>query len=120
MRITAIRAYRVELPLHEGSYKWSGGNAVSVFDSTVVAIDTDAGITGYGEICPLGPAYLAAYAEGARTGIAEIAPHLIGIDPTQLAPLNRRMDQALRGHPYAKSAIDMAAWDILGKASGQS
>ena len=62
MRITAIRAYQIDLPLHEGSYKWSGGNAVTVFDSTVVAIDTDQGITGWGEVCPLGPAYLPAYA----------------------------------------------------------
>jgi L-alanine-DL-glutamate epimerase-like enolase superfamily enzyme len=118
MRITGISAYRVELPLQEGSYKWSGGNSVEVFDSTVVAIETDAGLTGYGEICPLGPAYLAAYAAGARTGIAEIAPHLLGLDPTQLQVMNRRMDQALRGHPYAKSALDMACWDLLGKAAG--
>ena len=94
MKITAVRAYRIELPLHEGSYKWSGGNAVSVFDSTVVAVDTDAGITGWGEICPLGPAYLPAYAEGARTGIREIAPQLIGADPTALGVLNVRMDAA--------------------------
>jgi cis-L-3-hydroxyproline dehydratase len=120
MRIIGISAYRVELPLHEGSYKWSGGNSVEVFDSTVVAIRTDAGVTGYGEICPLGPAYLAAYAAGARTGIAEIAPHLLGLDPTQLQVMNRRMDQALRGHSYVKSALDMACWDVLGKASGQS
>jgi len=119
MRITGISAYRVELPLHEGSYKWSGGNSVQVFDSTVVAIQTDAGLTGYGEICPLGPAYLAAYAAGARAGIAEIAPHLLGVDPTQLQVINRRMDQALRGHPYAKSALDMACWDLLGNATGQ-
>jgi L-alanine-DL-glutamate epimerase-like enolase superfamily enzyme len=119
MRITQIDAYRVELPLHEGSYKWSGGNAVSVFDSTVVAVSTDAGITGYGEICPLGPAYLPAYANGARTGIRELAPHLIGLDPTQVAVINRRMDQAMRGHPYVKSPIDVACWDILGKACGQ-
>lgn len=119
MRITGISAYRVELPLHEGSYKWSGGNSVQVFDSTVVAIQTDAGLTGYGEICPLGPAYLAAYAAGARAGIAEIAPHLLGVDPAQLQVINRRMDQALRGHPYAKSALDMACWDLLGKATGQ-
>jgi L-alanine-DL-glutamate epimerase-like enolase superfamily enzyme len=120
MRIIGISAYRVELPLHEGGYKWSGGNSVEVFDSTVVALRTDAGITGYGEICPLGPAYLAAYAAGARTGIAEIAPHLLGLDPTKLQVMNRRMDQALRGHPYVKSALDMACWDVLGKASGQS
>ena len=89
-KITAIEAFQIDLPLHEGSYKWSGGNSVDVFDSTVVAIRTDAGITGYGEICPLGPAYLAAYAAGARAGIAEIGPHLLGLDPTQLQVVNRR------------------------------
>jgi L-alanine-DL-glutamate epimerase-like enolase superfamily enzyme len=118
MKITGIRVYQVDLPLHEGSYKWSGGNAVSVFDSTVVAVDTDAGITGWGEICPLGPAYLPAYARGARAGIAELAPQLIGADPLALGTLNERMDSAMRGHPYVKSAIDMACWDMLGQASG--
>jgi cis-L-3-hydroxyproline dehydratase len=119
MRITGILAYRVELPLHEGAYKWSGGNEVRVFDSTVVAIETDQGITGYGEICPLGSAYLPAYATGARTGIGELAPNLIGWNPTELGAINRRMDQAMRGHPYVKSALDMACWDILGKAARQ-
>jgi cis-L-3-hydroxyproline dehydratase len=120
MRITNIRAFRVDLPLHEGSYKWSGGNSVDVFDSTVVEIQTDTGVSGYGEVCPLGPAYLPAYATGARTGIAEIAPRLLGLDPTQLGVINQAMDRAMRGHPYVKSALDMACWDVLGKASGQS
>ena len=69
MKITAIRAYQIDLPLHEGSYNWSGGNTVSVFDSTVVAVETDDGLVGWGEVCPLGPAYLPAYARGARVGI---------------------------------------------------
>ena len=120
MKIRCINAYQVDLPLHEGSYNWSGGKSVSVFDSTIVAVETDEGITGYGEVCPLGPFYLPAYAEGARTGIAELAPHLIGEDPTQLLPLNQRMDIVLKGHPYVKSAIDIACWDIIGKVSGQS
>src|SRR6266702_2416967 len=81
MKITKIIAYRVELPLHEGSYKWSGVKAVSVFDSTVVRIDTDAGIAGFGEVCPLGPFYLPAYARGVRAGIAELGPHLLGENP---------------------------------------
>jgi L-alanine-DL-glutamate epimerase-like enolase superfamily enzyme len=119
-KITKIEAFQVDLPLHEGSYKWSGGNSVEVFDSTVVAVHTDRGVTGYGEICPLGPAYLPAYADGARAGIAELAPHLIEMDPTALSLVNDRMDQALRGHPYAKSPIDIACWDILGKLTGQS
>jgi len=118
VQITNIRAYKVELPLHEGSYKWSGGKSVSVFDSTIVEVRTDAGVSGWGEVCPLGPFYLAAYGPGARTGIGELAPHLIGEDPRELGRLNRRMDAALKGHPYVKSAIDMACWDILGKLAG--
>src|SRR6187455_2860584 len=99
MIITRILAYRVELPLAEGSYKWSGGKAVTVFDSTVVAVETDAGLTGYGEVCPLGPFYLPAYAAGVRAGLVELGPHLLGEDPIQLGKLNRRMDAALQGHP---------------------
>lgn len=118
MRITGINVYRVELPLHEGSYKWSGGRSVDVFDSTVVEVRTDGGLAGFGEVCPLGPAYLPAYAAGARTGIAELAPRLIGLDPTELGPINQVMDRSLRGHPYVKSALDMACWDILGKVCG--
>jgi L-alanine-DL-glutamate epimerase-like enolase superfamily enzyme len=119
MKIRRIAAYRVELPLHEGSYCWSGGKSVSVFDSTIVRVDTDEGVTGYGEVCPLGPFYLPAYASGARAGIAELAPHLLGQDPTQLGRLNRLMDAALKGHPYVKSPIDVACWDILGQVAGQ-
>jgi cis-L-3-hydroxyproline dehydratase len=119
MKITRIRAYRVELPLAEGSYKWSGGKAVAVFDSTIVAVETDAGITGHGEVCPLGPFYLPAYASGVRAGLAELGPHLLGGDPRQLGKLNRKMDAALQGHPYVKSGVDMACWDILGQVTGQ-
>jgi L-alanine-DL-glutamate epimerase-like enolase superfamily enzyme len=118
MRIRRILAYQVDLPLVEGNYRWSGGKSVSVFDSTVVQIDTDAGITGFGEVCPLGPFYLPAYARGARAGIAELGPHLLNEDPRELGKLDRRMDAALKGHAYVKSAIDMASWDILGKAAG--
>lgn len=117
MKITRVRAYRVLLPLHEGSYKWSGGKSVSVFDSTLVEVATDAGLAGWGEVCPLGPFYLPAYGPGARTGIAELAPHLLGQDPRELLALNQTMDRALKGHPYVKSAIDMACWDLLGKAT---
>jgi L-alanine-DL-glutamate epimerase-like enolase superfamily enzyme len=118
MGIRAIRAYRVELPLHEGSYKWSGGKSVSVFDSTVVEVETTEGITGWGEVCPLGPFYLPAYSEGVRAGIKELGPHLLGYDPCEVDVVNHRMDAALQGHPYVKSGIDMACWDILGKTAG--
>ena len=119
MKIRRVSVYQVDLPLHEGSYNWSGGKSVSVFDSTVVRVETDEpGIVGHGEVCPLGPVYLPAFAAGARAGIRELAPSLLGEDPTQLERLNGTMDRALKGHPYAKSAIDMACWDILGKVAG--
>ena len=89
MKISAIKTYRVELPLREGRYAWSNDNSVDVFDSTVVAIETDAEIIGYGECCPLGPAYLPAYAEGVRAGIREIGPKLIGLDPRRLVLFSR-------------------------------
>jgi L-alanine-DL-glutamate epimerase-like enolase superfamily enzyme len=119
MRITGISIYQVDLPLHEGSYRWSGGKSVEVFDSTIVRVETDEGLVGYGETCPLGPFYLPAYAAGARAGIAELAPALLGEDPLQPAVLQRRMEALLKGHPYVKSAIDIACWDLLGQACGQ-
>ncbi len=118
MKITRIFAHRVELPLHEGTYRWSGGKSVSVFDSTIVGVETDSGLIGYGEVCPLGPFYLPAYAEGVRSGLRELGPHLLGYDPRELSKLNHRMDAALKGHPYVKSGIDIACWDILGQATG--
>src|SRR4029079_8922760 len=116
MKIARILAYRVELPLHEVTYKWSGGKSVTFFDSTIVRVKTDTGLIGHGEVCPLGPAYLPAYAAGVRAGLAELAPHLVGEDPLQLERLNYRMDALLKGHPYVKSGVDMACWDILGQA----
>lgn len=115
MRIDRIRVWQVDLPLKEGRYSWSGGKSVDVFDSTIVAVDTDTGLTGYGEVCPLGPFYLPAYAAGVRAGIKELGPHLIGHNPLETDKINHLMDQCLQGHAYVKSGLDMACWDILGK-----
>ncbi len=119
MKITEIRVYQIDLPLLEGRYTWSDGRHVDVFDSTVVEVVTDSEFLGYGEVCPLGSFYLPAFAAGARAGIGELAQYLIGQDPTALGPLNVAMDTALLGHPYVKSAIDMACWDLLGKSCGK-
>jgi L-alanine-DL-glutamate epimerase-like enolase superfamily enzyme len=119
MKITELRVYQVDLPLLEGRYTWSDGRYVEVFDSTVVEIVTDSGLVGYGEVCPLGPFYLPAFGAGARAGIGELAQYLIGQDPTALGPINVVMDTALLGHPYVKSAIDMACWDLFGKSANK-
>jgi L-alanine-DL-glutamate epimerase-like enolase superfamily enzyme len=118
MKITRILVYQVDLPLREGSYTWSGSRRIDAYDSTVVRIETDEGLVGYGEACPLGAAYLPAYAGGVRAGLKELAPHLLGHDPTEVGVISRLMDRHLKGHPYVKSAIDIACWDILGHAAG--
>lgn len=118
LRITRVAAFRASLPLHEGAYRWGAGQAVQAFDATVVRVETDGGVCGHGESTPLGPAYLPAYAAGVRAGVAELAPHLLGQSPLHLTALNLTMDRALKGHPYVKSAIDVACWDILGKVAG--
>ena len=120
MKISVIRVYQVDLPLVEGRYSWSEGKFVEVFDSTIVEMITDDGQSGFGEVCPLGPFYLPAYGPGARAGIGELAATLLGQDPIAIGPMNRLMDKALLGHPYVKSAVDMACWDLLGKATGKS
>lgn len=118
-KIAKISVYQVDLPLVEGSYNWSEGKSVQIFDATVVEVCTDTGITGYGECCPLGPTYLPSYAEGCRAGIKVLAPSLIGENPLELLKLNEHMDKCLKGHPYVKSPIDIACWDILGKVTNQ-
>ncbi|WP_298965538.1 cis-3-hydroxy-L-proline dehydratase [uncultured Roseibium sp.] len=119
MKISAINVYQVDLPLKEGRYSWSNGNFVEVFDSTVVEVETDEGLKGYAECCPLGSAYLPSFARGVRAGLEELSPQLIGRNPLNIGDINRVMDAALRGHPYAKAPIDIACWDLLGKATGQ-
>ena len=116
MKITQISAWQVDLPLKEGRYNWSNGNSVSVFDSTVVEIKTDEDLYGYAECCPLGSAYLPSFAHGVRAGLTELAPHLIGCDPTNIQQINQVMDGALRGHPYAKAPIDIACSTISGQS----
>jgi len=108
MKIVSIAVYRTYLPLVDGSYAWADGKSVSEYDSTVVIVTTDTGVSGVGEAVPLGPNYLPSYAAGVRAGIRELGPRLIGEDPTQLTVLNHLMDYHLKGHPYVKTALDMA------------
>ena len=115
IKIKSIEVYKFNLPLKEGKYNWSHQSSVSVFDSTIVKINTNKDTFGFGETCTLGPAYLPAYPEGVREGIKKIGNSLIGIDPTNFTEVNFQMDRNLKGHNYVKSAIDMACWDIIGK-----
>jgi L-alanine-DL-glutamate epimerase-like enolase superfamily enzyme len=91
---------------------------IETVPSTVVRVTTSEGVEGFGEVCPLGPAYLPAHAGGARAALRELAPAVLGLDAGNLAAVNAAMDQALMGHGYAKSPIDTACWDVLGRSVG--
>lgn len=118
MKITRISVYQVDLPL-EHPYWLSGGRLkFECLDATFVKIETDAGITGWGEGTPWGHTYVPAHGPGIRAGIETMASFVLGLDPRRVLDVERAMDLALPGHLYAKSPIDMACWDIAGKAAG--
>ncbi|MER3457025.1 MAG: mandelate racemase [candidate division GAL15 bacterium] len=118
MRVRGVEVYGYELTYAHGRYVMSRGRAVERLSSTVVRLFTDDGLDGWGEVCPLGATYLPAFTDGARAALRELAPALVGADPTNLAEVHARMDSALAGHGYAKSPVDVACWDLLGKAAG--
>lgn len=117
MRIKEMRVYRHELSVVGGSYRLARAS-VSTLDTTIVEIRTDTDLAGYGETCPIGPVYQPHHALGARAALEEIGPHLIGLNPLQIDCVQDAMDEALNGHRYAKAAVDIALWDINGKAYG--
>lgn len=120
MKIARIDIYAYGLRYRHGSYAMSEGRVVAELSSTVVRLTTDDGLSGWGEACPLGTTYLPAHAEGARAALREMTPALLGADPREISLVRQRMDRALRGHDYAKSPVDIACWDLLGKATGCS
>lgn len=118
MKITAISLFPMELEL-EHPYRLSGGRLLfEKLDTTFVRVDTDDGLVGWGEGCPWGSTYLPAFPGGIRAAAAELAPAVLGLDPRRTDVVDAAMDQALPGHLYAKSPIDQACWDILGKSTG--
>lgn len=118
MKIERLDVYNFDLTYVHGTYVMSGGRKIALLHSTLVCITADNGLQGWGEVCPLGTTYLPAHAEGARAALSLLAPALLGVDPMNRAAVNDAMDAALSGHAYAKSPIDVACWDLTGRALG--
>ncbi len=116
MKITALRATPVNIPL-EAPYLWSYG-ALGGFSKTIVEVETDEGIIGLGE----GPS-----PGNVATILNQFAPRLIGRDPIDIAGCELRCLPSWRGVSTtidfatirAFGAVEMALWDIRGKAWGQ-
>lgn len=116
MKLTRISLWQVPLTSHE-TYYMADGKTCDTVESVVLRLDTDTGLSGWGEVCPI-PHYLPAYARGVAPAIEEMAPVLLGADPVGPEALMARLDAHLQGHAYAKSAIDIALWDLIGQAAG--
>ena len=116
MKIVRVSLWHVPLTSHETYYMADGKTCDTVL-SVVLRIDTDTGLSGWGETCPI-PHYLPAYARGIVPAVEEMAPLIIGADPVGPEALMERLDHHLQGHPYAKSALDIALWDITAQAAG--
>jgi len=96
----------------------SGGRVSTDQDSTVVRVETNDGLVGWGEQCVFTPSFLPGYGPATRAALGIVAPAVIGADPRQVDVVYARMDAAVKGYAYAKSAVDMACWDLLGKSTG--
>ncbi|MBI1386206.1 MAG: mandelate racemase [Rhizobiales bacterium] len=118
MKITRVRVFRTDLPYVGGAYVWGAGNAITVARASVVVIDTDSGLQGCGEFTPCGDNYMVAHSEGVEAAARILAPVLLGVDPRQVARIERLMDATIQGHGYAKAPFDAACWDILGQSLG--
>jgi len=114
--IAEIHIYQHDLPVKDGPYTMANAE-VWTLDTTLVRMVASDGTEGWGETCPVGPTYAEAHAGGARAALLEISQELIGM---RLWPmlLQRKMNSLLNGHNYAKAAIDIAAYDLLGKLLG--
>jgi len=115
VNITQLTVWRHELELKE-PYSYAG-TTLTAIPTVIVRLRTDNGLEGWGETCPLGATYQPAHADGAIAAIKEMGSVVLGGSALP-RPLGVRMDGALNGHAYAKAALDIAAWDILGKSTG--
>ena len=115
MKITKLSLWHLPLTSHE-PYYMADGKTCDTVESVIISVTTDAGITGWGEVCPI-PHYLPAYARGVAPALNELAPIILGADPIGPEAVMARAQDWLQGHVYAKSALDIALWDITGQAA---
>jgi len=115
MKITRITLWQIALSSHE-TYFMAEGKACATVESVVLRLDTNQGLSGWGEVCPI-PHYLPAYARGVVPATQEMAAVLLGADPIGPEALLAQLDAYLPGHAYAKSVIDIALWDLTAKAA---
>ena len=124
MRITKATVHVVALP-NRRHHTWASKMTAPIGRHAILRLGTDQGAEGWGE-APAGITWggsaMRYYGESPETVRAVAAGHLLpavaGCDPRQIAVIHARMDRAVKGHPYAKAMIDMACYDLAGRAMG--
>ena len=115
MKITRIRSVAVHGPRTRafGGVDRTALGPHAVSEHSIVFVETDAGITGFGEVCSV-------FKRRGRMLQVDLdlalAPAMLGEDPMRIAHVVRKLDAALDGSEEAKAGIEMALWDIKGKA----
>lgn len=115
MKITKISLYQKALPYCRGSLaigdlSENSNKQFNTFTTSVVIIETDEGLYGVGESCP----WVASNVNELEV-YNRLASCLLGADPLKIQEIGKNMDEVVLGNTFAKSAIDMACWDIKGK-----
>lgn len=121
MKITRIETIPIKLPTRR-VHQWASlTTPIGVY--VIVKLTTDEGLVGLGEAPVLkdwGGDHMKYYGETPKTAVHVIddilAPALSGKDPGEIEALHLVMDRAIKGYPYCKAALDMALYDVVGKA----
>ncbi|VTS07834.1 mandelate racemase/muconate lactonizing enzyme family protein [Tuwongella immobilis] len=118
MRITHVETIPVHVPIRAGmTMKTAHGEHVDS-EYVLVRLHTESGLVGLGE-ATVGPRWNGENFRGCEAVIRDfLAPVVVGADLFQRNTIRRAMDDAIKLHPFAKSAIEMALWDLAGKALG--
>ncbi|WP_224824688.1 mandelate racemase/muconate lactonizing enzyme family protein [Cognatishimia sp. MH4019] len=117
MKVAKITLWSVDLSSHE-TYYMADGKTCATVKTHVLCLETDTGLRGWGEVCPI-PHYLPAFADGIPSALTEMAPEILGVSPFGVDAPMRKLDGYLPGHSAAKSIVDMAFWDLFGRATDQ-
>jgi len=121
--VERIETIPIALPVRR-EWRWRGLDA-ELGQWVIVRVYADTGLVGYGEATPLadwgGDFNSYAGETPATVGhvVAELlGPALVGADPFDIERIAERMDDVIKGHTYAKAAIEMALYDLQGKSCG--